>query len=198
MSQRYNRQRLCSQLYPVQLSHFYRVIHNQYLKTPLGAVPSPSRFSAPNQQYAVLYASESIRCSFWEAVARSRFSYRQRRALPYVDVEQRLVVTLNSTQTLSLLDLRYDGPIRVGVPSAVAHDARHQAGRALSGAVYEQLPEAAGFLYLSRFIGHTCVAIFDRAIVHLNVVSVTSLIEHTDFLDALDDYDIVLTKPPLI
>ena len=197
MSWRYSRLRLQAQLRPVRLACFYRLIHRQHAATPLGAVPAPSRFSDPNSQYAVLYASESIRCSFWEALARNRFTHRQQRELAYTDVEQRLIVTFCSTQTLSLLDLRQDGPVRIGAPTAVAHDARHQAGRKLSAELYAQVPDADGILYLSRFTGDACVAVFDRALTKLTVLSVASLIEYEEFFDALDDYGIILTTPPL-
>ena len=31
-------------------------------------------------------------------------------------------------------------------------------------ATYTNVPEACGFLYFSGFTGHTCVAVFDRAV----------------------------------
>lgn len=103
---------------------------------------------------------------------RNRFTRRKRRELPRSDVEARLVVELRSTEALFLIDLRKDGPIRIAAPPAVAHDSNHAAGRALSAATYANVPEADGFLFQSRFTGHQCVAVFDRAIV--GEVSVTS------------------------
>lgn len=196
MSRRYDPHRLRTQLRAIHLSQVYRVIHSRYAKTPLGAVPTPSRFSDPQKQYALLYALEAVRCSFWEAVVRQRLTYRTHRTIAYSDVAQRWIVALHSTATLLLIDLRDDGPIRIGAPTAVAHDARHHAGRALSAAVHAHLPEADGFLYTSRFTGHACVAVFDRAFDRLAVLASMPLIEHTDFLDALDDYEIQLTLPP--
>ena len=86
--------------------------------------------------------------------------------------------------------------MRIGAPSAVAHDGNHAAGRALSAAVHACLPEADGFLFPSRFTGDTCVAVFDRAFGKLTALDIADLARHVDFLDALDDYDIVLTGPP--
>ena len=40
----------------------------------------------------------------------------------------------------ALIDLRGDGPVRIGAPSAVAHDDNHAAGRALSAAVHAGFP----------------------------------------------------------
>ena len=115
--------------------------------------------------------------------------------MPRADVTNRLVVTLCSTETLALVDLRGDGPIRIAAPTAVTHDSNHVAGRALSGATYANVPEADGFLFQSRFTGHVCIAVFDRALVKLSSLAISLLIEHADFLDALDDYDIILTEP---
>ena len=69
----------------------------------------------------MLYASDTVRCAFWETLARNRFARRRRRELPRSEVEARLVVSIGSTGPLALIDLRGDGPVRIGAPSAVAH-----------------------------------------------------------------------------
>ena len=94
------------------------------------------------------------------------------------------------------MDLRGDGPVRISAPSAVAHDGNHAAGRALSAAVHAGIPEADGFLFPSRFTGDSCVAVFDRAFGKLTALDIAELVRHVEFLDALDDYGIVLTEPP--
>ena len=192
----YDRERLRSRLRGIQLEGVFRVVHRDHRSNPLGAVPAPSRFSDPQGRFAVLYASEAVRCAFWETLGRNRFTRRRRRELPRTEVEARLVVSIESTEPLALIDLRSDGPVRIGVPSAVTHDSNHAAGRALSAAVHANLPEADGFLFPSRFTGHTCVAVFDRAFDRLAAIDIADLVRHVDFLDALDDYDIVLTEPP--
>ena len=100
------------------------------------AAHAPSRFSDPQGRYAVLYASEAVRCAFWETMGRNRLARRRRRELPRIEVESRLVVSIRSTEPLGLIDLRGDGPVRIGAPSAVSHDGNHAAGRALSAAVH--------------------------------------------------------------
>jgi hypothetical protein len=105
------------------------------------------------------------------------------------------VVSLRSTEALQLVDLRGDGPIRIAAPTAVAHDTNHAAGRALSSATHADVPEADGFLFQSRFTGHLCVAVFDRAIGKLEASGVVPLIEHADFLEAIKDYAITLLNP---
>ena len=192
----YDPDRLRSRLRSVRLGRVFRLVHRDRRSTPLRASPAPSRFSDPEQRYAVLYASDSVRCAFWETLARNRFARRRRRELPRSEVEARLVVSMGSSGTLALIDLRGDGPVRIGAPSAVAHDGNHAAGRALSAAVHAGVPEADGFLFASRFTGDACVAVFDRAFGRLRVLGVDELVRHVGFLDALDDYDIVLTEPP--
>ena len=143
-----------------------------------------------------MYAAESVRCAFWETLGRNRFARRQQRELPRSEAEARLVVSIRSEGALSLVDLRGDGPVRIGAPSAVAHDGNHAAGRALSGAVHGGVPEADGFLFASRFTGELCVAVYDRAFGRLRAGSTAELVRHAEFLDALDEYDIMLTGPP--
>lgn len=192
----YDPDRLRSRLRAIRLGRVFRVIHRDRRATPMEAAPAPSRFSDPEGCYAVLYASDAVRCAFWETLGRNRFVRRRRRELPLSEVEARLVVSIASTGTLALVDLRGDGPVRIGAPSAVAHDGNHAAGRALSAAVHDGMPEADGFLFASRFTGDNCVAVFDRAFGKLRALGIEELVRHVDFLDALDDYDIVLTESP--
>lgn len=193
----YDSERIRRQLRAVRIERMFRVIHRSLGMLPLGAVPAPSRFSDPAGIYALLYAAETVRCCFWEAVVRDRFTRRHLRELPRTDIDARLLVSLESRQDLTLVDLRGDGPIRIGAPSAVAHDSNHAAGRSLSAATFAKVPEADGFLYHSRFTGHLCAAIFDRAIGKLHALRAGPLIQHADFLEALDEYGIHLTTPPL-
>ena len=192
----YDPDRLRSRLRDIRLGRVFRVFHRDRRSTPLGAAPSPSRFSDPEESYAVLYASDAVRCAFWETLGRNRFARRRRRELPRIEVEARLVASIGSIGTLGLIDLRGDGPVRIGAPSAVMHDGNHAAGRALSAAVHASVPEADGFLFASRFTGDTCVAVFERAFGKLTLLGIDELVRHAGFLDALDDYDIVLTEPP--
>ena len=196
MSSPYDPERIRRQLRTIRAERMFRVIHRKHRRRPLGAVPSASRFSDPAGNYAVLYIAESVRCAFWEAVARNRFTRRRRRELPKSDVEARLAVSVCSREDLVLIDLRADGPIQIGAPTAVAHDSNQAAGRALSAATFAGVPEADGFLFQSRFTGQLCIATFDRAICKLDALEITPLIENVDFLKALKDYDIQLTTPP--
>ena len=196
MTRGYDPERLRAGLRAVRLERVFRVVHRDHRGTPLEAVPAPSRFSDPRGCYAVLYAAETVRCAFWETLGRNRFARRRRRELPRADVESALVVSISCDMPLALVDLRGDGPVRIGAPSAVVHDGNHAAGRALSGAAHGGVPEADGFVFASRFTGDSCVAIFERVFGRLRATGIAELVRHVDFLEALDDYDIVLTGSP--
>lgn len=191
----YAAQRIRQQIHRFRIERMCRVIHQRHRHEPLGVVPTPSRFGDPEGNSAVLYAANAVLCCCWEAVVRNRLTRRQRRQVSRVDVASKLVVTLESREDLVLVDLREDGPVRIGAPTAVAHGSNHAAGRSLSAAAHALVPESDGFLFHSRFTGHLCSAIVGRAIRKLNVLIVSALIEHADFLDALDYYDITLTSP---
>ena len=45
-------------------------------------------------------------------------------------------------------------------------------------------------------MGDTCVAVFDRAFGKLRLLGIDELVHHAGFVDALDEYDIVLREPP--
>ena len=74
---------------------------------------------------------------------RDRLTHRQRRQVSRVDVASKLVVTLESREDLALVDLREDGPVQIGAPTAVSHDSNHSAGHSLSAAAaYALVPES--------------------------------------------------------
>ena len=183
-------------VHPFHFGRMIRLIPRVHRESPLGVAPTPSRFSDPHGRYAVLYAASSLRCAFWEAIARGRFTRRKRREMRRQDIETKLVVWLRSTEPLALVDLRADGPVRMGAPTAVIHDAHHAAGRALSAAVYSDLPDVDGILYPSRFTTETCVAVFDRAIHKLQAADVAPLMALSGLEEVLSDYEITLTNLP--
>lgn len=186
--------RIEAQIRTAQITRMFRVIHQNYASTPLTAVPAPSRFSDPAGNYTVLYGAETVPCCLWEAVVRNSLTRRQRRVIPRSGITYRLVVSFHSQQDLNLVDLRGDGSIRIGAPPDVVHDSNHLEGRSLSADVHAHT-QADGFLYHSRFTGHWCCAIFDRAFDKLDTLAVRPLTQHADFWNALNDYDITLTIP---
>lgn len=195
MTRGYAAGRIRGRLRPLSIDRACRVIRTRREGGPLDAAPADSRFSDPDGRYGVLYAAWNVRTGFVEAVLRSRFDRRRDREIPAEEVEARSIVWIDSLSDLNLVDLRRDGPIRIGAPTAVAHDANHAAGRSLSAFVYAEISEADGFLYDSRFTGDACLAVFDRAIEKLTATMVVPLMDSVDFHEALREYEIILTRP---
>ena len=186
--------RIEAQIRTFRIASMFRVIKQRHAATPINAIPVPSRFSDPAENYAVLYGAETVPCCLWEGVVRNSLTRHQRRVIPQSGITSRLVVSFQSQQDLNLVDLRGDGPVRIGAPPDVVHDSNHHEGRSLSADVYAHT-QADGFLYHSRFTGHWCCAIFDRAFDKLDTLAVSPLTQHADFWNALSDYDITLTRP---
>ena len=192
MSREYAAKGIRERIRTVQLDEAYRLIRRRHRDRPLGAIPTPSRFSDPLGRYSVLYATQSMQCAVWEGLTRDRFTRRRRRILAFREVEPIVVVALHTIEPLSPVDLRHDGPVRIGAPTAVTHDADHTAGQSLSAATYANVPEADGFVYQSRFTGHMCMAVFDRATAKLAVLDLIGLVQHPKFADVLIDYEVTL------
>ena len=195
MTRGYDPARVRTQIRRVSVIQMCRIFPARHRLTPLGVEPTPSRFSDREGRYSVLYAAKNVRTSFLEAVVRNRLSRRSRRKIPADEVESRSIVWVDSLADLMLVDLRADGPLRVGAPTAVSRDTNHSAGRSLSAFVHANVPEAEGFLYTSRFSEDPCIAVFDRAIVKLAATMVISLMDSPDLHDVLDEYDITLSRP---
>ena len=179
------------QICTVRIRRMFRVIHQSLTNSPLGAIPAPSRFSDPAGNFAVLYGAETVSCCLWEAIVRNSLTRRLPRVLSQSVITSRRVVSFQSQQDLNLVDLRGDGPIRIGAPPDVVHDSNHHEGRSLSEDVHAHT-QADGFLYHSRFTGDLCCAIFARAFGKLNTLAVRPLTRHAGFWTALNDYHIYL------
>ena len=139
MSRRYAAKGIRERIHTVRLDEAYRLIRRRHQDRPLGTIPTSSRFSDPLGRYSVLYATQSMQCAVWEGLARDRFARRRRRILAFREAEPVVVVTLHTIEPLSLVDLRHDGPVRIGAPTAVTHDADHRGGAvAVSGHLRER------------------------------------------------------------
>lgn len=185
---------LRARLIDVELDDVYRIIPSRFAADPLGCVPSPSRFSDSALGYAVLYAGLTVRCALWEALLRDDFLSGRPNELLVQVVETRALVTIRSSATLRLLDLRGDGTTRARVPTAVTRDRRHAAGRSLSGSLHSSVPEADGIVYDSRFVNDGCVAVYDRALDRLEARHVIPLAASTIVRDALEADGIALVE----
>jgi hypothetical protein len=99
---------------------------------PFAVRSVPSRFCDGTSGYAVLYAAAELETAFLETAVRDRFVQRGERRIPLTDLTGRgwVQFTTQGKSPLSLLDIRAEGCVIVGVPTDVLR-ARHQvAGRA--------------------------------------------------------------------
>jgi hypothetical protein len=159
----------------------------------LGFGNAPSRFSDPRRRivgnrFGVLYLGETLKVCFLEAVLRD-----QRNGvigdLPMAETElyARHYAQIEVTTRLTLVDLRDDGAIIMGVPSDVAKATSQTLARCWSLAFHEHGAKPDGIIYPSRLNGHTNVAVFDRAIWKLRVVRKTTLMAAPGLAGVLDD-----------
>lgn len=142
---------------------------------PLSYGKTLSRFSDPRHRvpanrFGVLYLGSTLKVCFVEAVLRDQ---RDRIAgellLEESELAERNYATVEVTSPLSLVDLRGDGPLRMGIPSDVVRRAKQSPARKWSLAIYTHPREPDGIIYPSRLNGETNLAIYDRAVVKLKV-----------------------------
>ena len=167
---------------------------------PLGFGKTPSRFSDPRRRiernrFAVLYLGESLKLCFLEAVLRDQrngavgdflLSEHELRARRYAEI--------GIARELTLVDLRGDAAIRMGVPSDVVHGSQQSLSRWWSVAFHEHPQKPDGIIYPSRLNAETSLAIYDRAIAKLAVTRVTPLIAARGLANILTDLRVALVS----
>jgi RES domain len=113
---------------------FGRIILNRH-SDPLGFGKTPSRFSdprrrIPSHRFGVIYLGETLKVCFLEAVLRdSRNGAVGDYPMDERELHIRRYVEIEIAAPLSLVDLRGDGAIRMGVPSDVARASSQRLGR---------------------------------------------------------------------
>lgn len=94
---------------------------------------------------------------------------------------------------LTLVELRGDGPLRMGVPSDVCGAKDHALARVWAEALHDHGQAPDGIIYPSRLNGQTCIALFARAFAKLTAIAAPALLDCGADLDhALSDLDIDL------
>ncbi|GGK34351.1 hypothetical protein GCM10011322_21350 [Salinarimonas ramus] len=178
----------------------YRRIYRSEFPDPLGYAKSPSRFSDPralsdDDRFGVVYFNETSTSCFLEAVLRDRRDGILGRALlDEEDLTQRSIATIEIVETLSVLDLRGDAPVRMGVPSEVVRGYDHRNAHLWAVAFHEHASTLDGIVYPSRLDLSPNLAIYDRAIGKVRVLEVSPLIEDPDMPYILERFDIALTS----
>ncbi len=181
-------------------SRFGRIYLDRY-PDPLGFGKTPSRFSDPRRRksanrFGVLYMGDTIRVCFLEAVLRD-----QRDGLigdlPIAEsaLHNRQYAQIEVIDPLTMVDLRDDGAIKMGVPTDVAKSSRQYLAREWAVAFHEHRDQVDGIIYPSRLNGHTNLAVFDRAIGKLRAVGATRLIRAPGLANVLDDLNVAIVDP---
>jgi len=176
---------------------FHRLFLDIY-PDPLGFGKSPSRFSDPRRRivanrFGVLYLGESLKVCFLEALLRDeRNGAVGDYPLAEAELRRRLYAEINVARALTLVDLRGDAAIRMGVPSDVARASRQSLARAWSVAFYEHPEAPDGVIYPSRLNMETNLAIYDRAVPKLKLSGLIRLIDAPDLPSVLDELAVAI------
>lgn len=168
---------------------------------PLGFGKTPSRFSDPRRRkfanrFGVFYLGDTVKVCFLEAVLRD-----QRDGvlgdLPIAESEfyDRNFAEIEVITPLIMVDLRDDGPIKMGVPTDVAKGSKQSLARKWAVAFNKHDSQVDGIIYPSRLNGHTNLAVFDRAMEKLKAVRTTKLIRAPDLADVLNDLNVAIVEP---
>lgn len=165
---------------------------------PLGFGNTPSRFSDPRElgeddRFSVLYLGSTLKVCFLEAILRD-----QRNGsigdfpLEEAELRARNVAEISAMRRLKLVDLRGDGPVRMGIPSDVARGSDQTLARAWALALNQHPAAVDGIVYQSRLNGEDNVAVFDRAVPSLRAVKVVPLIAAGDLASVLNDFRVAI------
>lgn len=177
--------------------HYGRIFASRF-PDPLGVGKTPSRFSDPRRRaaarrFGVLYLGSSLKVCFVEAILRDQADGRIGDVLiEESELSARTYASVRLDAALSLIDLRGDGPLRMGIPSDVARASRQALARKWSLAFYEHPSTIDGIIYPSRLNGETNLAIYDRAIGKLSVETAVPLITAPNLADVLRTFQIGL------
>ena len=146
-----------------------------------------SRFSDPRQRlqanrFGVLYLGATLKVCFIEAMLRDQRN-GQVGDYPIAESELRawLFAEIEIAASLSIVDLRGDGALRMGVPSDVIGSSRQGLARVWSVAFHDHPAQPGGIIYPSRLNGETNLAVYDRVIAKLRPVGSVPLIEAPGF-----------------
>ena len=165
---------------------------------PLGYAKTLSRFSDPRRRipanrFGVLYLGSTLKVCFVEAVLRDQGDGRiVDLPIDESDLAKRSYAVVEVMSALSLIDLRGDGPLRMGIPSDVARGSKQSLARKWSVALYDHPAQPDGISYASRLNGETNIALYDRAIAKVRARSVTPLLKEPGLARVLSELRIGL------
>jgi len=175
---------------------FYRLYSNNY-PDPLGVGFGNSRFSDPrplgSRVFKTLYLGESFQVCFAEVILRDQRDGKLDN-LPIAEKEMsaHFFSTIAATEPLMMLDLRNANSAKMGVPTDVAKRLDQGLARTWAVAFHEHQNQLDGIIYSSRLTAENNLAIFDRSIHKLKVLSTVPILTVGDLARVLDDFEIAL------
>jgi hypothetical protein len=162
----------------------WRRLYLSVYPKPLGIGYGSSRFSDPRvdrpepERYGVIYLGSSLRVCFLEAVLRDRRNAALgEMPLPYAELQSWNCADIGISAPLKLVDLRDDGPVRMGVPTDAVRASTHRWGQAWALAFWSHVETPDGIIYPSRLNGEANVALYDRALPKIAALSVRPLLD---------------------
>lgn len=176
----------------------YRRIWLSSYPDPLGYGKGRSRFSDPRRRvdasrFGVLYLGSSLKVCFLEAILRDdRDGVVGTFPMAAKVLTDRSVAAITPSRDLKLLDLRGDGPVRMGIPSNVVRGAKQTLARAWSVAFHDHPAAIDGIIYPSRLNGEHNLALYDRAVTALACTGTVPLMRAKGLVGVLRDFDVAI------
>lgn len=169
-------------------------VHLACYADPLGFAKTRSRFSDPRRRrkpenrFGVLYLGETLKVCFLETVLRDkRNGSVEDYPLDEIELRARRFTLVEAAAPLTVVDLRRDGGVRMGVPSDVCRASDQGLAQLWSVALHDHPAAPDGIAYESRLNGHSNMANYDRAIPKLRVAETMPLLAAPDLPTVLDD-----------
>jgi hypothetical protein len=146
---------------------------------PLGFGYGLSRFSDPTgTAFAVVYLGSSVKVAFIEVILRDRGEGRVDPVpIAYAELERFTCAEIVVREELKLVDLCGDGALRMGVPTDVVRAKDQTLARLWSEAFHAHSDRINGIFYPSRLNEERNIAIYDRALAKLSVLSTPRLVD---------------------
>ncbi|WP_345840432.1 RES family NAD+ phosphorylase [Sphingomonas oligophenolica] len=164
----------------------------------MGFGKNPTRFSdprrrVPDSRFGVLYLGSSLKVCFLETILRDdRDGVVGDVEVEEKELDDRLYAEVRVRDSLRLLDLTGDGPVRMGIPSDVLRGSQQALARKWSVAFYDHPAAIDGILYPSRLNGQTNLAIYDRSVLKLEPLRSHNLKRAPGMADLLDYFFVAL------
>ena len=145
-------------------------------------------------RFSVVYLGSTLKVCFLEAILRDRGNGRLGDWLvEAAELDGWSCAEIVVDVPLKLVDLRGDGPARMGIPSDALRASSHSLGQAWSTAVWLHNERPDGLIYSSRLNEDTNVVVYDRALPKLKATATPRLLERrTELASVLRDLAVAL------